>query len=55
MNSTLLTCTNTDGGSSVGVGNRIGLGIFERQSCDDEIYDGLLRKIFVGGNNFGEQ
>lgn len=45
VNTGLLACTETDDGTVVGVGDGVGLGVFEGESGDDEVGDSGVGKL----------
>ena len=50
----LLSCAYADGLSVLCIGDRIGLGVFEGDQCDDQVALRLLWQIFVCRNDVGQ-
>ena len=55
VNARLLARANADGLPARGVADGVGLGVFQRNQGDDEIARGVLRQIFVLGDNLAEE
>lgn len=47
VNAGLLTGSDSDDGAVVGIGHTVGLGVLESEGGDNQIRDGLLRKLWV--------